>query len=192
METLVERYLQLAARVDDFFGRVSGRHAGEMQCRSGCHDCCEVQLTVTGIEAEVMFRGVATMTPPARAELVARAGRVVADGERRRGPCAALDSAGRCSIYPVRPLVCRSHGVPLRMAPDRPGALPVVDACPRNFAALAGGAAAADQDCILDQTTLLTVLLAIDSAHARLCGRPPGQRFDLAELLASSGQGGQT
>lgn len=188
METVVERYLQLVAKVDGFFARVSGRHAGEMQCSSGCHDCCEVRLTVTGVEAEVVGRGVAELAPEERAELVARARGAVTGGARASGSCVALDSAGRCSIYAVRPLVCRSHGVPLRMAPDRPGGLPVVDACSRNFTALAGGPAGADGDCILDQGTLSTVLLAIDSAHARQAGRPPGQRFDLAEILASSGE----
>ena len=63
--------------------------------------------------------------------------------------CAALAADGRCLIYAVRPVVCRSHGAPIRL---RENSLPVVQACRENFTAR--GPAAADADCILDQTTL--------------------------------------
>jgi len=89
--------------------------------------------------------------------------------------CAALDANGRCSIYAARPIVCRSHGAPIRMHDAR--SLPVVTACSNNFTAR--GPAAADPDCIIDQETLSAMVLAVD----RDAGGD-GTRIDLAELLA--------
>jgi Fe-S-cluster containining protein len=92
--------------------------------------------------------------------------------------CAALDPAGRCAIYAARPLVCRSHGAPIRL---RENSLPIVQACFRNFTR--SGPAAADADCILDQETLSALLLAVD----RDAGGD-GSRYDLAELLRSAAE----
>lgn len=85
--------------------------------------------------------------------------------------CAALDTAGRCKIYAARPLVCRSHGAPIRM---REGSLPVVQACHRNFTHTEP-----DADCIVDQTTLSALVLAVDRAAGG-----DGTRVELASLVA--------
>ena len=45
-------YQALVAKVDDFFARVHERHRGDMQCDSGCHDCCRVELDVTTVETD--------------------------------------------------------------------------------------------------------------------------------------------
>jgi hypothetical protein len=75
-------------------------------------------------------------------------------------------------------VVCRSHGVPIRFRGIEDAA--VVDACPKNFTAR--GPAAADPDCILDQTTLSTALYAIEREDAQRDGREP-VRIELAALL---------
>ncbi|HEY0195830.1 MAG TPA: YkgJ family cysteine cluster protein [Kofleriaceae bacterium] len=133
-----------------------------MQCQSGCSDCCHVRLTITAVEAAAIRDHVAGLAPDARAALAR-----VAHPDR----CAALDGTGRCRIYDARPLVCRSHGVPIRL--QRRG-LPAVQACHRNFRTITP-----DPDCVLDQTTLSATVLAIDAAES---GRRP--RVELAALLA--------
>jgi len=140
-----------------------------MACATGCSDCCHVRLTITGVEAAAI-RGHVTAWPRERRQQLTETVSTSPVAER----CAALDAAGRCRIYDARPLVCRSHGVPIRM---QQRSLPVVQSCHRNF-----HRTAPDPDCILDQTTLSATLLAIDTAE-----RPPGEpahRVDLAGLLA--------
>jgi uncharacterized protein len=163
----VSRLGELRCKVDAFFARVEARHGTDMQCQTGCSDCCHVRLTITQIEAEAIRADVAAWPVPRRAALA------------HTGPedhCAALDGAGRCRIYDVRPLVCRSHGVPIRL---RRGALPVIEACHHNFRRTTPEA-----DCVLDQTTLSATLFAIDAA-ARAPGADPGPaRVELAGLLA--------
>jgi hypothetical protein len=164
----VSRYADVAKKVDAFFDRVEGRHGRDMQCNSGCSDCCAVRLTITAVEAQAIRDFVAGWSSNRRATLAAN---VAAAGPDH---CAALDQSGRCLVYEARPLVCRSHGVPIRMTA---ASLPVVQACSRNFTE--HGPAAADADCILDQTTLSALTLAADRAAGN-----DGARYDLAALLA--------
>ena len=162
------RYSDLAAKVDAFFARVQARHGSEIKCNTGCHHCCHVRLSVTRVEADAIRAEVAGWTAERKAALASAAMTAPA------GHCAALAN-GRCLIYAARPIVCRSHGAPIRMRDAR--SLPVVQACPDNFTS--HGPSAADPDCILDQTTLSTMVLAID----RDAGND-GERIDLASVLA--------
>jgi uncharacterized protein len=173
-----ERYRQLCAKVDAFFARVEARHADQLNCHRGCYDCCDARLSITGVEATAVVAAWRELSDERRAE-------VRATWRPDATACAALDRQGRCAIYAGRPLVCRSHGVPIRF--QQPGkSLPVVETCFRNFPATGalGGPAAADPDCVLDQTTLSAMLLLIDKEDALLSDRTPGERFELAELLA--------
>jgi hypothetical protein len=165
----VSRYPELAAKVDAFFTRVEARHGAEMKCNTGCSHCCHVRLSITGVEAAAIRDAMATWPTERRAALAANL--PVAPGDR----CAALDPNGRCLVYEVRPIVCRSHGAPIRLRDAR--SLPVVQSCPDNFTAK--GPAAADADCIIDQETLSAMTLAVD----RDAGND-GTRFDLAAVLA--------
>jgi hypothetical protein len=166
----VTEYRDVASKVDSFFARVHQRYAGDMQCDSGCSDCCVVRLTITGVEAHEIQDFVAGWPAAKRAALAANVG-------ASTSACAALDPAGRCLIYDARPMVCRSHGVPVRMR--TPGSLPVVEACHRNFTEQ--GPAAVEPSCILDQTTLSALVLAADRETGH-----DGSRIDLAKLLASA------
>jgi len=165
------RYRALVAKVDAFFARVTSRYPAEMSCGSGCSDCCHVKLSLVGVEAEVVRAHVETLDVATRERLRARAR---APGER----CVALEDDGRCAIYAARPLVCRSHGVPVRVRGAR--SLPIVDVCPRNFE---GGLDAVDPDCVLDQETLSTLLHAVDVEESAATGASPGARIPLVEIL---------
>jgi hypothetical protein len=161
----VSRLDELTSKIDGFFARVEDRHGEDMQCATGCSDCCHVRLTITEVEAAALRTEVASWPAARRAALVANAR---ASTDR----CAALDPAGRCLVYAARPVVCRSHGVPIRM---RQAPLPVVQSCPKNFAHVTP-----DADCILDQGTLSALVLAVDRAEGG-----DGSRLDLAMLLAT-------
>jgi hypothetical protein len=181
-----ERLGELFVKVDTFFGRTAARFPGPsgVTCHAGCTDCCR-RFSVTAVEAEVIAEGLASLPPEARERLAVRAER--GDPE----VCPALEPDGRCAVYAFRPVICRTHGLPIRFADPagEPGvaprrSLPLVDTCPRNF----GGRdlAALPADAILDQGTLSLVLGAIDAARADEAGRSRGERVALAALLARS------
>ncbi len=148
-------YRALVAKADGFFARVHLRHAAAMECDAGCSDCCQAGLTVTGVEAAAIRAHLAELDDAAREAL----------RTAPRTGCAALDAEGRCRIYAARPLVCRTHGVPVRVEG-------VVSACPRNFR---GGMP--DGDAVLEQATMSTLLAAVDAAHG------PSERVAIAALL---------
>jgi uncharacterized protein len=174
------RLFELFAKVDAFFGRAAARFPGAdgITCHAGCADCCRRRFSVTAVEAEVISEGLASLPSAAREALARRA----RSGDP--GTCPALEDDGRCAVYAFRPVICRTHGLPIRFAAE-PGAgprqLPIVDACPKNFghrdlASLPG-------DGVLDQATLSTVLGAIDAARADEAGRPRGERIEIEMLV---------
>ena len=102
-----------------------------------------------------------------------------------------LDSAGRCGIYPVRPLFCRSHGLPLAV-PAEGGGLRG-DVCPLNFDQGAALAELPSGDFLSIQT-VDTVLAALDLGFSEERGLPPGERVRLADLreeAVSSAEAGE-
>jgi Fe-S-cluster containining protein len=89
------------ADVDREFRRLAERFAGKMKCGMGCTECCQDGLTVFAVEAENIRSHHAEMLgqgPPGGP-----------------GACALLDGGGRCRVYPQRPYICRTHGLPLRV-----------------------------------------------------------------------------
>lgn len=118
------QYLELRGRVDEKFNEIQARFSGEMKCASGCHSCCKPGLTVSEIEAEAIREA---LTPE-----VAEAARALAQANPHKGKrCAMLNAAGQCLIYEARPIVCRSHGVPLQVSVREDEK--VRDVCPLNF-----------------------------------------------------------
>ncbi|MEM1025829.1 MAG: YkgJ family cysteine cluster protein [Myxococcota bacterium] len=87
----------------------------ELNCRKGCSACCVDGLTVFEVEADNIRQWVGT--------------RLEGQAPHPVGACAFLDSEGGCGIYPVRPYVCRTQGLPLVWA-DESGLH--LDICPLN------------------------------------------------------------
>lgn len=163
----MSRLGELTAKVDAFFARAAARHGDDMQCATGCSDCCHVRLSITLVEGQAIADHLEALAPADRAALAAAA--LAAPPDR----CAALAPDGRCRIYAVRPIVCRSHGAPIRMRKD---SLPVIESCFRNFTRTTP-----DADCVLDQETLSALTLAVDHAEGG-----DGSRIDLAALLSGA------
>ena len=163
-------------KVDGFFARVAARYPHDLACASGCADCCAPDLTLTPLEADAIDAFLRALDAETRARLAHRA--ASSDGSA----CAALDAERRCAIYPVRPLVCRSHGVVIRVDPDsaKKRALPVLDTCPKNFSDR--DLASVDGDCVLDQRTLSTLVAALH----RAVGQDVMVRRPLRALLEGS------
>jgi len=90
----------LRAAVDARVGRTAARHVGRLRCGRGCSACCVDSIEVFSVEALAIRE---------------RHGELLARGEPGPpGACAFLDAEGACRIYPDRPHVCRTQGLPLR------------------------------------------------------------------------------
>jgi len=86
-------------------------------CSEGCSHCCVVNVSILPPEAEAICNYLLSVSTEEELELLRKKlhaldleTRWLDDEERimARKQCAFLTEAGSCSIYPVRPLLCRA------------------------------------------------------------------------------------
>ena len=124
----------LRSRVDAHFEAAVARTPEGFACRPGCDACCQVRLSVFAVEADPLREALAQLErrDPATRERVREQGR-----DPGATGCALLVD-GRCVVYEQRPLICRSHGLPIAVRdPDDPDGPLTLDHCPLNFQTVA-------------------------------------------------------
>jgi Fe-S-cluster containining protein len=167
--------VQLRARVDRHFAQAVDRTPEQFACRPGCESCCHHRFSVFEVEAAPIREALAQLarTDPQLRERIRARGR-----DHQLRACALLLD-GRCAVYEQRPLICRSHGLPIAVREsDEPGSALRLDHCPLNFL---------DGDRDIPRASVL-VLDAINQPLAVLAelsapGRP---RVELAQLAADA------
>lgn len=97
MKSSLDQYRLLRNHVDKRIAELMDIHGDNLHCRERCVDCC-VNLTVWPVEFFAILEDLkaAQITP-------------VFDGQ---ASCGFLKD-GLCQIYPYRPIICRTHGLPL-------------------------------------------------------------------------------
>ena len=157
----MEEYLNLRQKVDEQFNQIFGKHRTQMNCAEGCHQCCAPDLSVSQIEAETIQAYL-----KARPDLVEQLKQLSNTDPHQGSRCALLNELGQCSIYEVRPLICRSHGAPILVQIDakREG----LDACPKNFTS---GMSMLEVGDWIHLETLNTLLALVDWRNALDQGR---------------------
>lgn len=114
----LDDYRRLRARTDSDSGALTDLHCTHLACKPGCHDCCQ-DLTVWPVEYhaildEMRAAGLTDVTLDPDAA------------------CPFLAPGGLCGIYRFRPLICRTHGLPIAFTdPDTDRVS--VSFCPKNF-----------------------------------------------------------
>jgi Fe-S-cluster containining protein len=161
------------ARVDQHFAQAVARTPEQFACRPGCESCCHQRFSVFEVEAAPIREALAQL---ARNDPEARR-RVRERGQDDELRACALLLDGRCSVYEQRPLICRSHGLPIGVREsDEAGSALRVDHCPLNF--LEHGDIPRASVLVLDAINQPLAVLAELTA--------PGQpRVELAQLAAS-------
>lgn len=111
---------ELYRDVDRAAGELAALHKGRIRCRQGCSQCCVDHITVFEVEA----RNISAHYP----------GLLEGGAPHAAGSCAFLDGSGACRIYPHRPYVCRTQGLPLRWIEETEAekACEMRDICPVN------------------------------------------------------------
>ena len=151
-EDPLAEYRAAVTRIDDAVARASAAAGDALACARGCHACCVDGLTVLPVEAEALA---------AHLEDNPLLGRLQGEG------CAFLDPEGAGPTYAARPVLCRTHGLALRMhgAADgnalRKRALRVlsddVSSCELNYVQRAPAAPE-----VLDAERILALLVTVD------------------------------
>jgi len=114
-----DAFIQTARVVQEMAESALARNRGDatrIACRAGCGHCCVLNVAVLEPEAVTIVAYLERKLPPSQFTSLRRqiddlhgTLRWLDDEERirLRRPCAFLDQEGTCSIYPVRPLLCR-------------------------------------------------------------------------------------
>ena len=170
-----DNYRQLLQRVDDKFQEIVGRRPDQYSCKAGCFACCRSGLTVTNIEKEHIKSWL--LSHPA---LIQELKKLQDDPPHAGAQCRLLNKDGRCTIYPVRPIVCRSHGAPIRFKVNDGSGETALDVCPLNLENISLDQLAADENINLE--TLNAILSVIDR---HFDAENAGNRYSLSidELL---------
>jgi Fe-S-cluster containining protein len=103
MNVVLDEYRLFLAEVDELCAEVAAQHMQHINCRKGCSGCC-TDITVLPVEWSSIRDG-----------LIERVGFSWprAQGASTGGHACPFLVDRTCSIYPLRPLICRTHGLPL-------------------------------------------------------------------------------
>lgn len=147
------RYQDLLHKIDDKSREISGRHADDMHCRKACHSCCLPGLSLFPVEADAIVE-----------HLNGEGWDAVLANEKTdphgAARCSFLNAEGACMIYAVRPVICRTHGLPLRIKTDQG---PQRDSCPLNYQTQ--GLGALPDSSILNLELINTLLVLINQNY---------------------------
>lgn len=118
LEKAIQNYLKLRDSADQMAEHLGIVHSGQLVCRKGCCNCC-TNLSVFPVE---FFAIVEQMKKAGWTKLHFDAAAV----------CGYLDEQRACEIYPFRPIICRTQGLPLAFYDDDTQGYSVTF-CPKNF-----------------------------------------------------------
>jgi hypothetical protein len=156
---------QLRERVTAHNARVLSAHPTQFSCRKGCAGCCSSERQVNDLEYAALENGFAQLSE-AKKELLKRTN----SGE----DCPLLIEKA-CALYAERPLICRSHGLPIVME-NR------LDVCPLNFEDI-DLQSLPDTD-LLSVDTLTAILTVSNRLFCSENGGDPERRRPVSSLWA--------
>jgi Fe-S-cluster containining protein len=167
-------YRALLQRVDQLCGVISEQFADHIFCKAGCSSCCR-HLTLFPVEAANLR--VAFEKLPAEIMAIL-AGRI---DWPENGSCPLL-LADCCTVYADRPVICRTHGLPLLTEYNGKKS---VDCCPENFitAAALPGSAVINLEALNSALVAINALFVSKTADLRFQGK---DRFPIADIIVFS------
>ena len=147
-EENLANYLLLLIRVDQLCGKITEQFSDQIACRAGCSGCCR-HLSLFPVETANLFRAIKNLPIEIKVILSER----IQWTENDSCPL-LLDDC--CTVYQSRPVICRTHGLPLVTETDGGR---VVDCCPENFRT----AGSLPGSVVINLETLNSALVAINA-----------------------------
>ncbi len=151
-------YRKLVESVDTLCERIASAHGSHLACTRGCDGCCR-HISVFPVEAYALATAFSELPDQLRSELRGRA-----HDTPPEAPCPLLRD-GICLLYPARPIICRTHGLPILL--ETPDGMRV-DHCPRNFR----GVDSLPGSAVIQLERLNETLAAVNALFVQSLGRP--------------------
>jgi len=112
----------LQENASGFFDKIQSKYPQQMECKSGCAKCCYTDISVFDVEADLVREWFKLLDDSQRNDLIN-----LWKTKNNEGACSFLYDE-KCSIYAVRPIICRTQGAPLFLSNEN-----ALDFCPLNF-----------------------------------------------------------
>ncbi len=172
LSTLIARYQKLCQYCDEVFAATLHVFRPHIQCSKGCATCCILE-TVVALEAYIINSYLKSSASPARYGASALA-------NQSQQECVFLHN-NSCAIYAVRPIICRTHGLPI-IYPDRPE----IDICPLNFREL--DVMSIDKQYLFDAENITMNLMRLNLAFCIITKKPQSaeNRIPLRRLITNN------
>ena len=110
----IKLYNSLIEKLNNYETKLLGKYGGSICCKRGCSDCCILE-SVFSIEAYMIYSSRIDV------KILSK----LSASNKQKETCIFLKDKS-CAIYPVRPVICRTHGYPVFIDGR-------TDMCPENF-----------------------------------------------------------
>ncbi len=164
----LENYHRLLEKVDQLCDGITTLLGDAITCHAGCSSCC-IAISVFPVEAAALIEAAAQLSPEQYHLLKERLAQPPSDEQ-----CPLLYE-DRCLLYQARPIICRTHGLPILISEE---AGRRVDVCPLNcqgLERLPGGA-------LIDLERLNELLVSVNVLYLREFGIKLPERINLTTL----------
>ena len=106
----LRNYYEFVDQVENNCRRIQEKYAEHITCEKGCAgNCCRIHLSVFPVEAISLATALKELPGKVRSHIRQKA-RIT----NNFGPCPLLEE-GACLMYASRLIICRTHGLPMRL-----------------------------------------------------------------------------
>jgi Fe-S-cluster containining protein len=173
MSHFLKNYKQLTARVDALCSDIAATLGDQITCSAGCSSCCTA-ITVFPVEAAAI-RDALESLPERKAREIHLHIADHSDDER----CPLLFNH-RCLLYDARPIICRTHGLPIVYTSEGQRSS---DCCPLNLTE----ATSVSGSSVVDLDKLNTLLVAVNSIYlSQTDSIESPERLTIAEVIRNT------
>ena len=165
VNSCLESYRRLVDRVDRMLDGVRSRYPNDIACAKGC-DCGCRNLSIFPVEALSVAMALSDLPASTAADIRQRA------LTHSMWDC-PLQEEKACEIYPFRPMICRTHGFPLRTFFN---GRPSIGCCRRNFK----NGPPIPNDAIIDLDRINKSLRAVNAAITGQLGQQVPARLSIS------------
>ncbi len=177
---MFKNYITLLEKAGSFFSKVFRENSSKMKCSQGCSKCCVDGITLLRVERDRILSHLKNKNEmPAKSE---------------SGRCAFLSSEGRCKIYEIRPLVCRTWGIPILYSGSDPSALS--EKMSRSAVKSGGSVVCCDlnfqeefqkgslgKEIIMNGDRMIEMLIAVNNLYCNSFAADSSKRFPLRNII---------
>jgi Fe-S-cluster containining protein len=165
----LNNYYRLLAKIDERCNEIYAAYQQHIVCQKGCCTCCRL-MSVFAVEAAAVSLALSRLPHETLLRL-----RQNADTHPDSEICPLLEK-GACAVYESRPVICRTHGLPILVLQN---GRHEADFCPLNFQNLSSFPSQA----MIDIEKLNRMLFAINGVFIAEFPEITQERFGIYDLL---------